>query len=100
MNLFYVTLNQETEAQQISHALLARQLAVCTNWFPMTCAYRWQGEIKQEPEIVLIIKTQARMRTAIEALIAEYVSYTHFIGELDVASVNQSFLNWLTLELA
>jgi uncharacterized protein involved in tolerance to divalent cations len=43
MHLYYVTLNTVDEARQIGRALLEQQIAVCTNWFPITCAYRWQG---------------------------------------------------------
>ncbi|HZC36305.1 MAG TPA: hypothetical protein VE242_11855 [Chthoniobacterales bacterium] len=35
MHIFYVTLNNADEAPQTSRALLERQLAVCTNWFPI-----------------------------------------------------------------
>ena len=45
MRIYYVTLNTDDEARQITHALLERQLAVCANWFPITCAYRWEGKI-------------------------------------------------------
>ncbi|WP_293097987.1 divalent cation tolerance protein CutA [Moorena sp. SIOASIH] len=57
MKLYYVTLNTTEEASKISKALLEQKLAVCTNWFPITCAYSWEGKIVEEPETVLIIKT-------------------------------------------
>ena len=62
MKILYVTLNTADEARRISHELLEKQLAVCTNWFPITCAYRWEGKITEEPETVLVIKTQAGYR--------------------------------------
>ncbi|MBV8815732.1 MAG: divalent cation tolerance protein CutA, partial [Verrucomicrobia bacterium] len=45
MRIYYVTLNTDDEARRISQELLERQLAVCTNWFPITCAYRWEGKL-------------------------------------------------------
>ncbi len=54
MKLYYITLNNTDEARQIGRALLEQKLAVCVNWFPITCAYVWQGEISEEPEVVLI----------------------------------------------
>jgi periplasmic divalent cation tolerance protein len=95
MKMFYVTLNNETEAKTISYELLEKQLAVCTNWFPIQCVYRWQGEIKQGSEVVLIIKTVDDMRSGIEATIARHIHYTNFIAELDVNSVNDGFSQWL-----
>lgn len=45
MKLYYITLNNADEARQIGRALLEQKLAVCVNWFPITCAYIWKGEI-------------------------------------------------------
>ncbi|PSB02525.1 divalent-cation tolerance protein CutA [Merismopedia glauca] len=100
MRLYYVTLNTVAEASQISHALLEQQLAVCTNWFPITCAYRWQGKIVEEPETVLIIKTQSGYREAIEQLIRQHISYTNVIAEISVQSANSEFLKWLNAEVS
>jgi periplasmic divalent cation tolerance protein len=77
----------------VSKALLEQQLAVCTNWFPITCAYRWSGKIVEEPEIVLIVKTQSGYREAIAQVIRQQITYTNFIAELSPESVNQGFLN-------
>jgi periplasmic divalent cation tolerance protein len=100
MQLLYVTLNTVEEAHQISHALLEKKLALCTNWFPITCAYRWQGEIKEEPEVVLIVKTQLQYREDIEQVITEHISYTNCIAEISVSSVNEGFLSWLNAEIS
>jgi periplasmic divalent cation tolerance protein len=100
MRIYYVTLNMAAEAQQISRVLLEQQLAVCTNWFPITCAYHWEGKIVEEPEIVLIIKTQTGYRQAVEKVIRQQISYTNLIAEIAPESVNQSFLKWLNAEVA
>ncbi len=99
MKLYYVTLNNIEEARQIGRTLLERKLAVCVNWFPITCAYSWQGEITEEPEVVLIIKTQDGYALEIEKVIQEYITYTNFIAEISPVAVNQGFLNWLNAEV-
>jgi len=99
MKIYYVTLNNSEEARKISGALLEKKLAVCTNWFPITCAYCWEGEIKEEPELVLIIKTQAGYKQEIENVIQQYITYTNFIAEISPTGVNQGFLDWLTVEV-
>jgi periplasmic divalent cation tolerance protein len=99
MKLYYITLNTVEEARQISQILLERQLAVCVNWFPITCAYRWEDKIVEEPEIVLIVKTKAGYRDEIEATVRQRISYTNFIAELSPTSLNQGFLNWLDAEV-
>jgi periplasmic divalent cation tolerance protein len=95
MKIFYVTLNTVEEARQIARELLERRIAVCCNWFPITCAYRWADEIKEEPEIGLLIKTQAGRREAVEQAVAKVVSYVNCIAEIAPASVNAAFLDWL-----
>jgi periplasmic divalent cation tolerance protein len=99
MKMYYITLKNQDEAKKISFDLLERRLAVCTNWFPMTCAYRWQGEIKEESEIVLIIQTESDMREEIEKVISQHITYTNIIAELNVHSMNASFLKWFDAEV-
>ena len=100
LTLFYITLNTADEAQKISHDLLTHQLAVCTNWFPITCAYRWEGDIKQESEVVLIVKSKDSKRTDIELTIKKHISYTNCITEIKTAFTNLPFLAWLDREVA
>ncbi len=95
MKIFYVTLNTVEEARQIARALLEPRVAVCCNWFPITCAYRWGDEIKEEPEIVLLVKTQDGRREAVEQAVAGVASYVNCIAEIAPASVNAAFLDWL-----
>ena len=99
MRIYYVTLNAADEARQISRVLLERQLAVCTNWFPITCAYRWEERIVEEAETVLLVKTQEGYRGAVEEVIAQHISYTNLIAEFAPESVNESFLKWLNTEV-
>ncbi|MBO3457253.1 divalent-cation tolerance protein CutA [Aetokthonos hydrillicola Thurmond2011] len=99
MKLYYVTLNSSEEARQIGRSLLEKKLALCVNWFPITCAYSWKGEIVEEPEVVLIVKTLAGYQADIEQEIRQHITYTNFIAELSPTSVNQGFLDWLNAEI-
>lgn len=96
MKLFYITLNNEQEAKDISSILLKQKIAVCTNWFPINCAYHWEGTIKFGAEIVLIVKTVEHQRARVEEVVHSKVKYTNFIAELPVDSVNEAFGTWLT----
>ena len=99
MRMYYITLNTDDEARRISKALLEQQLVVCTNWFPITCAYRWEGKIVEEPETVLLVKTQAGYRQAIEEVVRQYITYTNLMAEIAPESVNESFAKWLNAEV-
>ncbi|GAB1539926.1 divalent-cation tolerance protein CutA [Scytonema sp. NUACC21] len=99
MKLYYITLNNSDEARKIGRALLEQRLAVCVNWFPITCAYVWKGEITEEPEVVLIVKTQQGYRDEIERAIRDHINYTNFIAEISPTEINQTFLEWLNAEV-
>jgi periplasmic divalent cation tolerance protein len=98
LRIIYVTLNTDEEARSIARTLLERQLAVCCNGFPITCAYRWEGRIVEEPETVLLVKTQADRFGAVEQVIREAVSYTNCVAELAPGAVNAGFRAWLDAE--
>jgi periplasmic divalent cation tolerance protein len=99
MKMYYITLNNSNEAKAISYALLENKLAVCTNWFDIHCAYRWQDEIRDEPEVVLIVKTKENMREEIEKTVYRFVDYTNCIAEINIHSANEKFLHWLGSEV-
>jgi periplasmic divalent cation tolerance protein len=99
MRIYYVTLNTASEASQISAALLEQRLAVCTNWFPITCAYREGEKIVEEAETVLLVKTHADYRSAVEQVISQHISYTNFFAEIAPEYVNETWLQWLNNEV-
>jgi periplasmic divalent cation tolerance protein len=97
--LYYLTFGKSDEAQAVAYDLLRERIAVCANWFPITCAYLWEDAVQQESETVLIVKARAGMRERIEAVARRHIDYTHFVGEIPLASVNPDFAQWLTREL-
>lgn len=99
MKIYYVTLQNQDQAKNISHDLLTNHLAACTNWFPIHSMYRWENKIQTDAEIVLIIKTKENLRPQIETVIKTHIDYTNFIAELDVQSVNADYLTWLNQEI-
>lgn len=98
MKMFYITLRDVEQAQKISQALIENRIAACTNWWPMQSCYRWEGKICFDNEVVMIVKTKAHQRTAIEAVVAEHLDYINCIAEIDVASVNKDYAQWLDAE--
>lgn len=95
MILVYVTLNTMEEGQQLAHLLIERQLTNCVNFHPITCTYLWEGKITTEPEIVALVKTRAEHFEAVAAAVQETIPYTNFVGQIEVARVNEPFDAWL-----
>lgn len=96
MKIIYTTLNNNDEARMIGKELLMKKLGNCVNFFPITCIYNYKGEITEEPEVVLIIKTKGANYKKIEKIIKSHINYENFIGQLNVEKINNEFLRWIS----
>jgi periplasmic divalent cation tolerance protein len=62
------TLGADADAAALARALVEEHLAACVNVLPpMTSVYRWRGQVEQDHEQQLIIKTTAVRVAALEA---------------------------------
>lgn len=95
MKILYITLSNNDEARIIGQALLEKKLANCVNYFPITCIYNYEGEITEEPEVVLIVKTIEDKYEQIKDVIKQEINYDNFIGQINIEKVNDDFENWL-----
>ena len=95
--LVYCTVGNITEAKKISHLLVEKRLAACCNVIPgLLSTYRWQGEIQQEDEFLLLIKTAARKYAQLEKEIKMIHSYSvPEIIAVPVADVSPAYLDWI-----
>jgi len=93
--LIYITLNTMEEGQRLAQLLIERRLTNCVNFHQITCTYLWEGKLTTEPEVVALVKTRAEHFDAVAAAVKEVVPYTNFVGQLDVAQVNEAFAAWL-----
>jgi len=85
------------EARAIGRAAVDAGLAACANIHgPITAVYRWQGEIAEEPEWVVYLKTTDGAVEALEALVKEHHSYDlpAFIV-LPITGGETHYLAWL-----
>ena len=64
------------EAETIARAAVEAGLVACANIHgPIASIYRWQGEIAEEPEWVVYLKTTEAAIAALETLVEEHHSY-------------------------
>jgi periplasmic divalent cation tolerance protein len=85
------------EAERIASALVEQHLAACVNLIPqIKSIYRWQGQMEEASEVLLIIKTTAPCLDALESTLRSLHSYTipEFLV-LDLASGSPAYLNWI-----
>lgn len=61
------TIGADADAPALARTLVEERLAACVNVLPaMTSLYRWQGQIEQDREQQLVIKTTAGCLPALE----------------------------------
>ena len=74
--LILTTAGSEEQARQIARALVERRLAACVNIVAHACSiYRWKGEIQEEEEKLLLIKSSRRLFERVRETIREVHSY-------------------------
>ena len=77
MNLIAIvtTLPSREQALVMARALVERRLVACAQISEIESVYRWQGEVQQEAEVRLLLKTREALHDQVEALILAMHSY-------------------------
>lgn len=89
-------LGTEDEADALASALVEAGLAACVQVTHVRSFYRWEGELRREPEWVLIAKSRSALFARIEAFIRERHSYElPEILQLPVSAGSDDYLRWL-----
>lgn len=90
------TAPDETCARDLARALVERRLAGCVNWMPVRSAYRWEGEVREEGEVLLLIKTDRARLDALRRELDERHPYE--LPELIAVPIgdgSEAYLQWL-----
>jgi periplasmic divalent cation tolerance protein len=91
------TAGSQDEARKIARALVERRLAACVNIVaPVESVYRWQGEVENAQEWLLIIKTTAQAFSKVREAICELHSYD--LPECVLLSIedgSKTYLEWI-----
>ncbi len=92
-----VTCGSEEEALRISRALVEEHLAACINLIsPVRSIYRWEGEILDEKEWLLVIKTQSQRFDELEKRVRSLHSYSvPEIISLPIQKGSSNYLRWI-----
>lgn len=63
------------EARRMAQAVVERRLAACAQISQIESTYRWDGEVRSEPECRIVFKTTDAAWDALERTIRELHSY-------------------------
>ncbi len=95
------TAGDAAEAERLARALVERKLAACVNVVAgVRSFYRWKGEVQDDAEHLLVIKTAAASIPRLEAAIRELHAYD--VPEFVVLEIEQgakSYLDWIGAEV-
>ncbi len=89
------------ETITIARALVEERLAGCVQLAAIRSIYSWKGQIEDEPEELMLIKTRRHLADAVIARIRELHSYE--VPEAIVIPVeggSAEYLAWLSTETA
>ncbi len=100
--LLYSTFPDRKEALSVARALLEKRLIACANLHEnVTSLYRWQGEIRQETEVVLTMKTRRENLSHAIAAVKNLHSYDlPCIIAYPIGEGFPPFLQWIADETA
>ena len=100
MPTVYITAPPE-HAPGLAESLVANRYAACVNQLPCTSTYRWEGEIVEDAEVVLIAKTsEDRYDALVEHVLAEHPHDVPCIERFDETSVIAEYAAWRDSETA
>ena len=93
----FTTTNREKEAKKIARELVEQKLAACVNVIPkIQSFYEWDGEIHDDTEYLLIIKSPKSKLDLVKGFIDKYHSYEvpEFIS-IDAVDALPDYLQWI-----
>jgi len=96
------TCGSDEDANALARALVEQRLAACVNAISRVAStYRWRGEVQQDQETLLIIKTTTPRLAALEQAIREHSKYElpEMIA-LPVQAGGAAYLNWVRESVA
>jgi periplasmic divalent cation tolerance protein len=95
------TCGNATEAEKLARHLIDHRLAACVNVVPgLLSYYRWQGQVENDTELLLLIKTARGLVGEVHSVLQKLHSYE--LPELVVIPIvdgSRDYLDWLEGEL-
>lgn len=91
------TCPDETSARGIATALVAQGLAACVNRVPgVVSTYVWEGQLEEDGEVLLVIKTAGDRVAAVEqAIRARHPATLPEIVALPIVGGSRHYIEWI-----
>ena len=81
---------------RIANELVKNKIVACVNITKISSIYSWQGKIEKTSEYLALFKTTQKNKKSLK----EKIKSTHpykvpEIAEIDIISINKSYLKWM-----
>lgn len=95
--LVHCTCPDEACAALIAHALVAERLAACVNRITgVVSSYRWQGQVRADAEVLLLIKTTRERFAALrDRIVALHPYELPEVIAVDIDQGSAPYLDWI-----
>ncbi|KAK9172065.1 CutA1 divalent ion tolerance protein family protein [Cryptosporidium meleagridis] len=95
--LVYISAPNQDEATLIAKTLVDEELCACVSIIPsVRSIYKFKGQVHDENEVMLLVKTTSQLFTALKEKVVEIHSYE--IPEIIAVKVvhgNENYINWV-----
>ena len=81
---------------KIANELVQNKIAACVNITKISSIYSWQGKIENATEYLVLFKTTQKNKKSLkEKIKASHPYDVPEIAEINITSINKSYLKWL-----
>ena len=96
------TCGNDEDANALARVLVEQRLAACVNAISRVAStYRWRGELQQDQETLVILKTTTPRLAVLETAVREHSKYeVPEMIALPVQAGGASYLNWVRESVA
>lgn len=100
LSFFYITAASMEEAEKVCQALVKERLAACANVISgIKSFFFWEGEVQNEPEVVIVGKTRSELADKLVEKVKEVHSYeVPCVITWPIEKGNLEFLKWIEEE--
>ncbi|MFB0921921.1 MAG: divalent-cation tolerance protein CutA [Alphaproteobacteria bacterium] len=101
-SMLYVTCGLPDQARDIARTVVEERLAACGNIIEgMRSVYRWEGEVEEGTEVLLLLKTSVGMVERLASRVKELHSFEiPCVVEIPLGSGNPDYFDWIAAETA
>jgi periplasmic divalent cation tolerance protein len=90
------TFPSKQSVTSIANKLVKKKLVACVNIINISSIYAWKGKIENQSEYLALFKTSKKNQPNLKKELQKLHPYDiPEIAEINVDSINQSYLKWL-----